>query len=75
MNDYWEDKHKQPSESDRGNMPYENTYELKGVKTTPNTDNDPDRGIGTVDNAVRTTEPTKTNLTEIAGDNSINKTT
>ncbi len=57
MNDYYENKHKQPSESDRGNIPYENTYELKGIKTVSNTNNDPDRGIGAVDNAVRHDQP------------------
>jgi hypothetical protein len=53
MNDFYEGKHKKPSESDRGNVPYENTLETKGVKTVPNQNNDPDRGIGAIDNAVR----------------------
>jgi hypothetical protein len=62
MSDYFENKHKQPSESDRGTIPYEDTLELKNIKTVNNTGGDPDRGIGVVDNAVRTTVPITTDL-------------
>ena len=62
MSDFFENKHKQPSESDRGNIPYENTFELKGIKTVCNTNNDPDRGIGAVDNMVRYDSPLTTDI-------------
>jgi hypothetical protein len=65
MSDYFENKIKPASEKDRGNIPYEKTFERTGIKTIPNQNNDPDRGIGAVDNAVRKEASTDENANKL----------